>query len=73
MIWNVDRAGVGLSSDQGGLSLPGGELSTRILELPTSKLIIVLPGLLLSNVRGGQDHYTGLNNNNNWKRKLNKF
>ena len=56
MIWNVDRAGVGLSSDQGGLSLPGGELSTRILELPTSKLIIVLPGLLLSNVRGGHDH-----------------
>ena len=51
MIWNVDRAGLGLSSDHGGLSLPGSELSTRILELAeSSKLIIVRA---FSKVKGG--------------------
>ena len=50
MIWNVDRAGVGLSSDHGGLSLPVSQLSTRILELASSKLIIVRA---FSKVKGG--------------------
>ena len=55
MIWNVDRTRVGLSSDRGGLSLggtlPGSDLSTRILELAeSSKLIIVRA---FSKVKGG--------------------